>query len=339
LLAAAHVAPGVAAQEEELVSNVAPEVLKFFAEFDTNGDGKLEREEFLVVAAQEADEVEGGDKDRVQWRYQRLFDSADMDGDGLINERELEYMHTLGIQAMWYELDAEAAGREVSTSVDAAEMFGTKGFQDQLDATDENGNGVIEKEEFLNAMKQTARDSWGIGRYLDDERFLKWLDSLFVHADVDGDGVMGVKEVQYTAFLAERAWQAGALANLAVASLVLDVLDRDGDGRLNAEEIEEAFAKAQAKAERSGEGEALEAEGAGGDAEEATDAPGAEDGAADEGEKEEDEDEGEEEDIRAGLSLVGRIHARWRDFDGDGDHHLDKEEVAKLSTVFAMGEL
>jgi len=330
LLAAAHVAPGVAAQEEELVSNVAPEVLKFFAEFDTNGDGKLEREEFLVVAAQEADEVEGGDKDRVQWRYQRLFDSADMDGDGLINERELEYMHTLGIQAMWYELDAEAAGREVSTSVDAAEMFGTKGFQDQLDATDENGNGVIEKEEFLNAMKQTARDSWGIGRYLDDERFLKWLDSLFVHADVDGDGVMGVKEVQYTAFLAERAWQAGALANLAVASLVLDVLDRDGDGRLNAEEIQEGFVKEKAQAE----GEDPEAEGAGGDAEEATEAPGAEEGAADEGEKEQ-----EEEDSRAGLTLVGRIHARWRDFDADGDHHLDKDEVAKISSAFGMGEL
>jgi len=311
LLASAGVASS-AGSKEAILDFVQPDVKEKFAELDKNGDGVLDSDEYAVMAREQAESADEDVMRRVSDQYQRLFEAADVDGDGRLNPRELEYLFTLRQYSMLTELRAgllqnfatDEAKHEVEAALQAEkeDPFGTAQFQWQVVQSDTNGNGKIEKEEYEKAMRQTATDAWFLGPYLDDPNFSEWLDKLWVFVDISGDGFLNAKEVQYTAFISDTVFRSGLFTPLVIAGSLLSELDINKDGKVTRQEVEVMRS-------------------------------GLVDSAPDVAQVAQ-KAELPVEDMRQGLqdanTVLDRLSETWSDFDVDGDDELDKGELADL---------
>jgi len=300
------VSPRAMAQDAGADVLLPPEVKEQFAKLDTNGDGSLDKEEFFALVGKQTEDTDDEVvTQRVHKQYERLFAAADMDGDGLLNVRELDYMRTLHEQLMLHELrqgliksfanpDAkEPVTASAGEGKEDADLFGTAHFQAQLDTCDTSGNGVIEKDEFLAAMHHTAMNLWSIGPYIDEPEFSAWLDALWEHADINGDGSLTAKEVQYVAFVAGRMWQTGMFARLVVANTVLREIDLNSDGEIGLDEV-------TTMTERSLAGSGAEGASIGNE---------------------------------SPQNVVGQIQASWAEFDTNGDDRLDRSEILGMCSA------
>jgi len=220
-----------------------------FERFDMDGDGATDRGEYLAVAqaAVDAEGAEEATKRRVMDFYERLFEAADIDGDGRLSEREFDYgelLHTFSVK----EHQARGADRDVVPE----DEFLLGSAAEVLTDHDANSDGVIDRAEFDAAMLQTIA-RWGMGRFGDDPEVRDWLDELFARADVTGDGIMSVKEVQYTAFAADEAFRHGQFFVKRWAGMCLEDFDANGDGKISKEELpKDAEEGAEGGAERGG---------------------------------------------------------------------------------------
>jgi len=302
------VSPRAMAQDAGADVLLPPEVKEQFAKLDTNGDGSLDKEEFFALVGKQTEDTDDEVvTQRVHKQYERLFAAADMDGDGLLNVRELDYMRTLHENSMLNELrqglikrfanlDAkEPVTESAEKGKEDVDLFGTSQFQAQVDTSDTSGNGVIEKDEFLAAMHHTAMNLWSIGPYIDEPEFSAWLDALWEHTDINGDGSLTAQEVQYAAYIADRTWQSGKFARLTIANTALREIDLNMDAEIGLDEVTTMVERSLALAKKGAQGASI----AGKNPE----------------------------------SIVGKIHASWAEFDANGDDRLDRSEILGMCSA------
>jgi len=288
--------------EAETPAKLAEEMVE---KWDADANGLLDREEYMAMIRSKLSEEESEDEaamDRVRGFYERLFAGSDIDGDGSLGLVELEYSEHLQAYAAIFRLQQkmqEVLGEEVKQESEGNE-FGMRDVQAQLDQTDVDGNGLIDREEYLQAMKATAELSWGWKRYVDDPEVEKWLLELFDKADVTGDGALVAKEVQLVAFLGDEGYRAGVFADRAFANMFFEETDTDGDGRIDEEEVKVLVGLSeQMRAEAQSRGEQGQPEG---------------------------------------QSLAEQIHLHFAAADADGDKALDAAEAAHIARLL-IGEL
>jgi Ca2+-binding EF-hand superfamily protein len=180
-----------------LASSAAAQEPGLFEKLDKNTDGKIA-----------ADEVEGDAKTI----FERLLRTGDTDKDGALSKEEFAAAMKQRPKA-----DAERSGV-------AAEAIFTR--------ADANGDGKISREEA-------------------PERLAQGFDRI----DANSDGFIDKGEFKtMTQRMAERAGAAGAARpEQAVGVMVLKALDADGNGELSASEIADA-AKTLAKFDKNGDG-------------------------------------------------------------------------------------
>lgn len=220
---------------------------QFFAKLDTDGDGKVSREEFpgndekfaRVDANGDGfitpDEMagRGGNQGRVggqqanpQQRWNAMLERFDTDGDGAISAEEFE-----GPEQVFKALDQDEDGK--ITQEEALRMANRGGegqagggaegnrWQRLLRSSDRDGDGAISREEWLGRPEGFAR------------------------FDRDGDGVISAEEGAQIG-----AGREGQPAErMDPAQTLLRMMDKNGDGQASAEEWQNFFEAADVNAD------------------------------------------------------------------------------------------
>jgi len=313
---------------------------KTFKDLDADGNGVLDEAEFLAVASQniEEDETEEKRQDTLDY-YKRLFAAADSNGDGTLNEKEVAFSQVLHSQSTIQRLHRELAKAYNEEGKDGAEAqaeesfdeFGTTHHQAQLEEHDENGNGVIDKDEYIKAMKSTAAAAWGMEGYLEDPDFLAWLDKIWEYADMDQNGSMNAHEVQYVSYLGDAAWRAGRFSTRALANALLDEIDEDKDGKISKAEVEKLVQQVEQDVAAKATAAKEQEEAAKDDKDEHE-----EKNAEKKGSEEKEEEEGEPVEQ---TTMIERMRDLFATVDEDGDENLDRQEVVKMAERIMRGEL
>lgn len=101
----------------------------FYAEMDTDGNGKIDREEFILFASQKLNEL--------NWKEQikQIFEQLDQDGNGFITTEEFKEMF-----------------KQIGTHITEEEV------EDLVKEADQDGNGKIDYLEFINMMLDTDEE-------------------------------------------------------------------------------------------------------------------------------------------------------------------------------------
>ncbi|KAL4438491.1 hypothetical protein ABPG77_000139 [Micractinium sp. CCAP 211/92] len=129
------------------------------------------------------------------------FDIADKDGSGSIDLHELrQVLRALG---------------QFPTPVELAEL---------MERMDANRNGVVEFEEFAEAMMGAAADE-------EAERQLREVQEVFALFDVDGSGSLSAEEVQRSLRIL------GVSLTAAETQLLVSEIDANGDGEISCDEL------------------------------------------------------------------------------------------------------
>jgi len=162
-------------------------------EMDTNTDGKVSSEEFLVWGTDDEHQIEGPAKEE-QERFvedrRREFDLADKNNDGYVDADELAHMHhhfindkvetettKVTMEGQDQDGNGELTMQEFHMSGDASEDD-----QEVFSKLDKDGSGTLNHEEFK---------PWITTGFDSDETAQK----LFATADVDKDGSLTAEEM------------------------------------------------------------------------------------------------------------------------------------------------
>lgn len=149
-------------------SNLAPikmptaeELKQVFDKFDSNRDGKISPEEYQAILKAL------GKRDLVRKEVQKIFEVADLDGDGFIDYNEFVEMQkreggvkTMDLQRAFQAFDKDNDGKITVEEVyellrRLGERCSMKDCQKMVRAVDANGDGVIDSDEFINMMTRT----------------------------------------------------------------------------------------------------------------------------------------------------------------------------------------
>jgi len=238
---------------------------EYFKRVDEDGDGRINPREFRkgVGAPQIRDQLPPPILDQAVAFVDRVFAYADIDGDGALDWREAEYAEVVALAATQARTVARVAevarsvGGDVAARAAAAlrwpeleEEFGQEFARDIMHNYDLDGDGELSREEYDAGMRRSSITA-GIGAYLNDPDVLAWYDELFARSDVDGDGVLNLKEVHYAATLCEVVYGSPRFAVQRVATLLLAEMDENEDGRISEEEV--VVILAEMKAQLAGE--------------------------------------------------------------------------------------
>lgn len=149
-------------------SNLAPirmptaeELKQVFEKFDSNRDGKISPEEYQAILKAL------GKRDLVRKEVQKIFEVADLDGDGFIDYNEFVEMQkreggvkTMDLQRAFQAFDKDNDGKITVEEVyellrRLGERCSMKDCQKMVRAVDANGDGVIDSDEFITMMTRT----------------------------------------------------------------------------------------------------------------------------------------------------------------------------------------
>mmetsp|Transcript_49574 Transcript_49574/g.139567 ORF Transcript_49574/g.139567 Transcript_49574/m.139567 type:complete len:350 (+) Transcript_49574:71-1120(+) len=236
---------------------------RHFEETDLDGDGRISADEFIASVNNALDARDVAPDDDVRSEsveyFRRLFDYADMDGDGFLNAKEEQYADFVADHAgqeKTVQKVAAAASHAISAKGGVTESaaahsddFGADLANAFMAQNDKDGDGLLSREEYSSAMRKNP-GAWGFQGRLDDPGLGGWLDGIFDWGDVDGDGMLGLKEAQYTAMVANAAFRAHASAHASARGSALGIMfehfDRNKDGRIDEKEIAQAVAETHA---------------------------------------------------------------------------------------------
>jgi len=216
-IAAAGIATGAGSEEKR-------EALSRFHLFDKNRDSTVDLDEYLSGTRKALSLVSSRERAKALEFSESLFRHGDIDKDGALSVRELEYADWLHTQAM----------HQAATGV---EEFSLAHVEAQIAEYDANGDGMVDQGEWEKAMRENLARDWSLERYLDVPRVGQWLGEVFSKSDVDGDGVLGPAEVQYGAFLSSTDLGDQSFKEMALANDLIEALDLDFDGELTLAEI------------------------------------------------------------------------------------------------------
>jgi len=200
-----------------------------FEHMDLNGDGLVDKEEYMLSAKRALDEHTAQEsKAHIYSFNERLFDVADIDGDGLLSPAELRFGEMLVSLELATSLWRMEQGEEVDEVDPSFSIADTEALLAMLDT---DRDLVIGSDEFRHFWQETLTD-WGYDpAFLDTSELQQVMDTLFAMADVTGNGVLGLRELQYSSLL---------LAEFGVKDTVymlFEGLDVDQDGRINRREV------------------------------------------------------------------------------------------------------
>jgi len=201
---------------------------------DTDGDGIVDREEFML-AARDALAAGGFNKEFRRHMYQfvtAMYDICDLDDDGVLNEAEVEFLGHISSSAMGQAMETN----EVIIPSTDADSFGGEHVLQLLDMLDKDRDGLVSKEEFWRLARATM-SQWAetVTRH---DVFQEGVDALYDKADVSGDGLLKQRELQFASF---------ALRHFVQQQLqhaLLGNVDADGDGRIEWSELDAAVERA-----------------------------------------------------------------------------------------------
>jgi len=198
------------------------------ADMDENGDGVLDKEEFMYRTRDTLDSHSKQDKQTrvATYKYaESIYDTCDLDGDGVLNERELEFATFLSSSAL-------QAAREAGTSVRPdLESFVMDVAEEFMPLLDKNRDGRIDLDEFVDAAKVEFK-GWGMREEgIESAEMQTLLHHTYARADVTGDGFLSAREMQYGGYLVFR------LAAQTMSDSLLESLDQDGNGRIELAEL------------------------------------------------------------------------------------------------------
>jgi len=166
------------------------------------GDGKLDRAEFESHCASVGVTPEEAEK---------LFGQIDIDGNGFISENEYKNV---------FSIDLPELKRRARVT------WGTP--EESFKAMDTDGDGVISPDEFEKACKELNIPS---------DR----AQDLFREVDVDGSGDVSPEEWDAAMGLKKEDIRRTVMEKLGKPSEAMEKIDKDGDGKVTAEEVEQAL--------------------------------------------------------------------------------------------------
>lgn len=137
------------------------ELKQVFNKFDSNRDGKISPEEYQAILKAL------GKRNLVRKEVQKIFEVADLDGDGFIDYNEFVEMQkreggvkTMDLQRAFQAFDKDNDGKITVEEVyellrRLGERCSMQDCQKMVRAVDANGDGVIDSDEFINMMTRT----------------------------------------------------------------------------------------------------------------------------------------------------------------------------------------
>lgn len=135
----------------------ADELKRVFDKFDSNKDGKISREEYMAV-------LRALKKEGIRTEVEKIFQVADLDGDGFIDFKEFVEVHkkgggvkTMDIQSAFRAFDLDGDGR--INAEELMEMLRRLGERCSLEecrrmirGVDSDGDGAVNLDEFTTMM-------------------------------------------------------------------------------------------------------------------------------------------------------------------------------------------
>ncbi|KAL1561046.1 calmodulin-like protein 30 isoform X2 [Salvia divinorum] len=137
------------------------ELKQVFNKFDSNRDGKISPEEYQAILKAL------GKRNLVRKEVQKIFEVADLDGDGFIDFNEFVEMHkkdggvkTVDLHRAFQAFDKDNDGKITVEEVHEllrrlGERCSLQDCQKMVRAVDANGDGVIDSDEFITMMTRT----------------------------------------------------------------------------------------------------------------------------------------------------------------------------------------
>lgn len=209
-------APRLEAQQLELVVD----------SLDTNGDGVVDKEEFMLGSRDMLDADSEEDKTRRKSVYRHaaaLYDACDVDGDGVLNDRELE---------LGEYLSAIFGGEIRPDDAEFVNDFKLGIAEKMLAEVDDNGDRLVDIAEFLAFARRCFADHGWEPALVEDTLPNGRLNAIFEKADITSDGVLCARELQFAAIMLDHflAYETG--------SAIYKLLDANSDGRVDRSEVE-----------------------------------------------------------------------------------------------------
>mmetsp|Transcript_16529 Transcript_16529/g.47957 ORF Transcript_16529/g.47957 Transcript_16529/m.47957 type:complete len:349 (-) Transcript_16529:64-1110(-) len=182
---------------------------------------------------------------RVWW--EGLFDKADVDNDNQLAAAEVRYLSFLANEA-WTSMSKATSEEIAGDHIDWLKSLIEQdvGESSMLERFDANGDGYIDKAEFMSA----ASDLIGEGGVKADEGLQDFFETAFAEADVSGDGLLDANEAGYLQYMIREAIfpsdfdAAFATEDDEMRDVLFDsiyeVLDRNDDGKVTEEEFHSA---------------------------------------------------------------------------------------------------
>lgn len=137
------------------------ELKQVFNKFDSNRDGKISPEEYQAIVKAL------GKRNLVRKEVQKIFEVADLDGDGFINFHEFVEMQKKdgGVKTMDLHRAFQAFDKDNDGKITVEEVYELlrrlgerctlQDCQKMVRAVDANGDGVIDSDEFITMMTRT----------------------------------------------------------------------------------------------------------------------------------------------------------------------------------------
>lgn len=142
------------------------EMRQVFNKFDTNKDGKISPEEYKAILRAL------GKGNPLTKEVQKIFEVADLDGDGFIDFKEFVEVQKKGgglktddLQNAFRAFDKDGDGKITVEEVfellqKLGERCSMRDCQRMVRAVDGNGDGVIDMDEFMTMMTRTLKLSY-----------------------------------------------------------------------------------------------------------------------------------------------------------------------------------
>mmetsp|Transcript_132639 Transcript_132639/g.383474 ORF Transcript_132639/g.383474 Transcript_132639/m.383474 type:complete len:325 (-) Transcript_132639:84-1058(-) len=197
---------------------------------DTNGDGLIDSDEFqraahAAVAEMPTPEVWSA------WlhHYADLFAASDIDGDGILDDREVFFFECL-----------EELAASSQTVMAGAPDYVSEATKMIFDMIDENQDGKIDLEERIRSVQMNA-DEWRLRDRLgfDDDTIRGWVKEVFEYVDMEGDGFLGRREFLLSDFVFSHDIEE-RLCTMVFRGMT-DLLDENSDNFLTMEEVEKGM--------------------------------------------------------------------------------------------------
>lgn len=196
---------------------------------DKDDDGVLDKEEYMMLTRDMVDESGIADPERRRRVFnfaERLFDAADIDSDGLLEPRELEYQDFLLSEIFPGMKSSDPALFQILSQ--AQPSLPDPSFLFTM--VDQNRDTMVDFGEFWQAAKDDF-NAMGWKEDFDAPSVQSWLRDIFKGADINGDGWFNADELKFACF------RMFGHVDEELARQIMKDLDTNKDGKIDRQEV------------------------------------------------------------------------------------------------------